>query len=194
MEMANPSSDCEEVQVEAVVESHQVQFLPLDSSQRDRICKRLGMKNRLVGKELPHSNVGEFCDGAPSKIKKIEGDGNCGFRAMSVAVTGQQIGHRMMRKLVTDYIKYNGTYTGLDGHAYLESSQMTADTIYCTDVELMAAAKIFEHDIYVYHKYGEKLKWLHFPCGVGRKGRPAIYLDNRYGTGTDGHFDFVLAA
>ena len=31
---------------------------------------------------------------------------------------------------------------------------------YATDVEIMAAAQIFSVDIYVYHTYGDTLRWL----------------------------------
>ena len=64
-------------------------------------------------------------------------------------------------------------------------------------MELYAAAQLLGRDLYVYHRYGEHhMKWFIFPCS--EKGlferRQSIYLDDRFGTSTDGHFNYVLCA
>ena len=71
---------------------------------------------------------------------------------------------------------------------------MKVSGTYATDVEIMAAAQIFGVDIYVYHTYGGTLRWLRFPCKhtSGSASSNAIYLDNRYGDGKTGHFNFVI--
>ena len=72
---------------------------------------------------------------------------------------------------------------------------MKEDKIYGTDVDLYAAAQLLGRDLYIYHRYGEhQVKWLKFPCSKKGlcKGRQSIYLDNRFGMGIDGHFDYIV--
>ncbi len=172
-----------------------MQFVPLDLSQRQEICDRLGLKNRKPEGELCYKSVGEFCDGKPRSLRKMTGDGNCLFRALCYAVTGAQTGHAKVRQLVTQHIRDVGPINGLDASDYLRSTDMESDTTYGTEIELFAAADLFQRDIYVYHPYNSKdnCKWLKHDCKSGRDGRQAIFLDNRYGTGTDGHFNVVLS-
>ena len=70
---------------------------------------------------------------------------------------------------------------------------MKTNTTFATDVKIMAAAQVLGVDIYVYHMYGKSLWWLRFPCKhqSGTSSSNGIYLDNRYGNGKTGHFDFV---
>ena len=124
-------------------------------------------------------------------IRQIKGDGNCFFLAMSVSVTGWEVGHLAIRKLVCDHINTVGPYTKhVEGKTYINQSKMKTPTVFTTDIEIMAAAQVFGTDIYVYHMYGNSLKWLHFPC-VHTSSSGSIYLDNRYGDGKTGHFDYV---
>ena len=75
----------------------------------------------------------------------------------------------------------------------MNQTKMKTSTTFATDVEIMATAQRCGIDIYVYHMYESGLRWLKFPCRH-QSGTPltnAIYLDNRYGNGKNGHFDFV---
>ena len=70
------------------------------------------------------------------------------------------------------------------------------DKIYGSDVELYAAAQLLGRDLYIYYRYGEhQVKCLTFPCSKKglHEGRQSIYLDNRFGMGTDEHFNYVLS-
>ena len=129
------------------------------------------------------------------KVRSIKGDGNCFFRAVSVGLMGWEVGHLKIRQIVCEHITTYGTYTHeSEGKYYVNQNKMKVSRTYATDVEIMAAAQIFGVDIYMYHTYGGTLRWLRFPCKhtSGSALLNAIYLDNRYGDGKTGHFDFVI--
>ena len=129
------------------------------------------------------------------KVRSIKGDGNCFFRAVSVGLTGWEVGHLKIRQMVCEHITTYRTYTcKFEGKYYVNQNKMKVPGMYVTDVEIMAAAQIFGVDIYMYHTYGGTLRWLRFPCKHTSSSAlsNAIYLDNRYGDGKTGHFDFVI--
>ena len=164
-------------------------FNPLTIQERNRLCQRTSLIHR---KHIPHTNLSENLGERTPRIKSIKGDGNCFFRALSVAVTGWEVGHLLIRKLVCDHINSVGPYTkNIEGKTYLSQSKMKTSTTFATDVEIMAAAQVLGTDIYVYHTYGDKLRWLRFACVHSMTTNSSIYLDNRYGNGKTGHFDYV---
>ena len=187
------SSDSEDdVKITGVEEKSSYVFNPLTLQQRRVICERTSLEMRK--EQLGHANVGEKMLARPPKVRTVKGDGNCFFRAMAVGITGWEVGHLKIRQLVCDYIKSFGPYTReCEGKVYLNQTKMKTSTTYATDVEIMAAAQICGVDIYIYHTYGNGLRWLKFPCKhqSGTPSTNAIYLDNRYGNGKTGHFDFV---
>ena len=168
-------------------------FNPLSIPQRKVICNRTGLIYRKD--ELNFSNQGENMGTRAPKVRSIKGDGNCFFRAMSVGLTGWEVGHLKIRQQVCDHLITYGLYTcQVEGKFYVNQNKMKHHGTYATDIEIMAAAQIFGVDIYVYHTYGGKLRWLRFPCkhSSGSASSNAIYFDNRYGNGKTGHFDFVI--
>ena len=163
-------------------------FWPLADSGRQKLCNKLNLN--WLG-PFRHVHVGDRLFGPPSKIKEIGGDGNCLFRALCYAITGSEQDHLTIRFLICQHIRLNKTYTGMNGLKYLVQSKMERPMVYGTEVELMAAADMLATDIYVFHQWGlQGLKWLRY-SKTDRIG-PGIYLDNRMGNGTDGHFDYVL--
>ena len=180
----------DDIEVLSSIDTNDFIFNPLDVSSRKAICKRLDMP--FCKADLNHENIGENLNNRTPKVKTIGGDGNCLFRGLSVAITGWETSHLAFRQLICEHISEVGTYNKIDPQNYLSRSKMRSLQTYGTDIEIMAAAQIFGCDIYVYHMYGNSLKWLRFPCkhssGVNSR---AIYLDNRYGNGKDGHFDYV---
>ena len=182
----------DEVQMVAFKKECNYIFTPLTVQQRRVICERTSLVFRKA--ELNFSNINDTLGTRSPKVRAIKGDGNCFFRAVSVGLTGWEVGHLKIRQLVCDHIISYGPCTKeAEGKVYINQKRMKTNATYATDVEIMAAAQIFGIDIYVYHTYGNSLKWLKFPC---RHNSPtscsnAIYLDNRHGNGTNGHFDFV---
>ena len=163
-------------------------FNPLTKEQQLNICKRTSL---IYRKDIENTSMGEKLGRRIPSIRTVKGDGNCFFRALSVSVTGWEVGQLAIRKLVCDHINTVGPYTKhVEGKTYLNQSKMKTPSVFATDMEIMAAAQVFGTDIYVYHTYGNSLKWLRFPC-VHSSCEGVIYLDNRYGNGKTGHFDYV---
>ena len=186
------SDSDDDVKITGVQELSNYVFNPLTIQQRRIICERISLQMRK--ENLNHSNVGEKILSRSPKVRSVKGDGNCFFRAIAVGTTGWEVGHLAIRRLVCDYIKSFGPYTRqCEGKVYLNQTKMKTDTTFATDVEIMAAAQVLGVDIYVYHMYGKSLRWLRFPCKhqSGTSSSNGIYLDNRYGNGKTGHFDFI---
>ena len=66
-------------------------FNPLTVQQRKVICERTGLIYRKD--KLHFSEHSENMGTRPPKVRTIKGDGNCFFRAMSVGLTGWEVGH-----------------------------------------------------------------------------------------------------
>lgn len=141
-----------------------------------------------VDKEHEYTSIGVPLVGKGKTIR-IKGDGNCFFRACAQVLTGHQTSHLRVRQLVVQYIRLHVE----GGTAYVNNSKMNQLGTYATDVEMDACAQVFKCDIFCYHKWGTQgLKWLKFPCRAKDKFSQSIYLDNRNGTGKDGHFEVVI--
>ena len=177
------------VQVVSTDEKHtEFFFKPLTKEQKIKTCKWTSL---IYRKDIENNSSGDKLGNRTPIIRQIKGDGNCFFHAMSVSVTGWEVRHLAVRKLVCDHINTVGPYTKhVEGKTYINQSKMKTPTVFTTDIEIMAAAQVFGTDIYVYHTYGNSLKWLRFPC-VHTSSSGLIYLDNRYGDGKTRHFDYV---
>ena len=188
-----PSDTDSDLAITDVKEGNSFKFIPLLVNQRKAVCQRIGLEMRKTN--MAHSQVGENLESRVPRVTRVKGDGNCLFRALAVATTGWEIGHLRIRDLVCDHIHDVGPYNSKDasdGPLYLRQTRMRKETVFGTDVELFSAAQVLSTDIYVFHKYGESMKWLYFPCVHGSGNwKNAIYLDNRTGNGITGHFDYV---
>lgn len=185
---ASSASSTASVQYIGAVPGPLTYFHPLDAQTRSNICKTFNLINRKKI-ENDYKNVGSLCIEKAKHQKKMERDGNCYFRAISVALTGHQTAHLKMRQLICEYIEIHGTFEDDPGDVYLAKSNMKEMATWATETELHATAQLFKCDLYVYHKYGKLgLKWLKFECHSKQKHKQSIYLDNRHGN----HFDFVI--
>ena len=188
-----PSDTDSDLTITDVKEGNSFKFIPLLVNQRKAVCQRIGLEMRKMN--MAHSQVGENLDSRVPRVTCVKGDGNCLFRALAVATTGWEIGHLRIQDLVCDHIHDVGPYNSKDvsdGPLYLRQTHMRKETIFGTNVELFSAAHVLSTDIYVFHKYGESMKCLYFPCVHGSANwKNAIYLNNHTGNGITGHFDYV---
>ena len=96
------------IKVLHIKEAGPVQFTPLDAEQRQVTCKLVNLKNRKRGQELKYVNVGRVCDNIhpnpPKHIQRIQGNGNCLFRALCCAITGMQTGNKALHQIICDYL------------------------------------------------------------------------------------------
>ena len=119
------------IKVLHIKEAGPVQFTPLDAEQRQATCKLVNLKNRKPGQELKYVNVSRVCNNIhpnpPKHIQRIQGDGNCLFRALCCAIMGMQTGHKALCQIICDYLCQGTTYMGMDGQDYLANLQMEQD-------------------------------------------------------------------
>ena len=107
-------------------------------------------------------------------IYKIIGDGNCLFRALSLAVTGTQKQHQLMRAYIVDHMSENDIRDELE-QLYVSSSKqlktydmhiadMASEGVWGTEQEIIAAANLLDVSIVCYSKYNNRqFKLQHFP-------------------------------
>ena len=134
--------------------------------------------------------------GKPTKIYKIQGDGNCLFRALSYLITGRQSYHSHVRTKVIEHMKDIEAILQphIDGNVrdYLARTRMATNTVWVTDIEILTAASLLGTDIFVYTKLASFYKWQRFPESVLVKNlqqhKGALYLKNTAGI----HYDVVL--
>jgi hypothetical protein len=172
-----PSTTCENPYVNVVGEtqpSHPI-FRPLANLCRQMICKTNGMSVMVLNEVF--ANVGTKCTKTPL-VEKIVGDGNCLFRALSYWVTGDEDSHYTIRSKLCKFIHDNPTslsdymqaedvqFIGKKwcSRPYLTRSKMNMWGVWGTSLEIQAAAKLFQRDIYVfvngrsYHRFAAKEK------------------------------------
>ena len=180
----------DDLEVLGSVDANDFIFNPLTVPVRKAIYLRLNMPFRK--EHLNHENIGEELSDRNPRVKSILGDSNCLFHALSVAMTGWETSHLAFRQLICEHILEMAPHTNNNPSKYLNNMKMRSLKVFGTDVEIMAAAQIIECNIYVYHTYGNCLKWLRFPCVHSScVGSNAIYLDNKTGNGKTAHFEYV---
>ena len=105
----------------------------------------------------------------PTKIRKIAGDGNCLFRALSAEITNSQDHHTLINNALVTFMTSEDTshifsnYCGQDIKVYVANSQMSRLGIWATDVEISAAATFLQTDVFVHTQVNPTMsKWLRY--------------------------------
>jgi hypothetical protein len=172
---SNESPSCEGVKKPCVRQT--MTFKPPDKEWQMGACKLLGLKfqrksgplGRGVGKKI---NV----EIPPQKIKKVKGDGNCLFRAISYWVTGNEEEHARIREVVCEQLREGGH----------DVNQMSFTGEWGTEREILAIAELLQINVWIFSVYTGVPRWLMYPLINRKKG--SLYLDNSSGN----HFDVVI--
>ena len=142
-------------------------FYPVNSQWQRRLCQQLG---------LFYQRANRFGRGGPNcvlsvpnlkTVRRIVGDGNCLFRALSCVVTGSEGEHMAVRTAIVDHM-VNIAHLLLGAHvqqisiqAYIQDSRMSLDGTWGTDIEIFTFANLCGANVYVYDtQYGS---WNVFP-------------------------------
>ena len=140
---------------------------------------------------------------APLAELPIERDGNCLFRAMSAVLTGSQEAHGKIRAEVCRYMTVQGAsfvsryleskFISNWPNEYLLNSQMDANEIWGTDIEIVALCSMLGVDIFVSNFHNELKnrfcgsRWYQYHSINDCYTNPAIYLSNY-----DNHYEPVI--
>ena len=130
----------------------------------------------------------------PLEQEPIEPDGNCFFRALSAVLTGSQSNFAKLRGEIYRFIGIQGAgfisrylqvkFSEQSPTEYLLRSQMDADHIWATDVELVAVSLMLGVDLFVanYHFNSKntwrEIRWYRYHSNHINFTTPAIYLAN----------------
>ena len=164
----------------------------------------------LLGLNFEGSNAmekGGACTplSSPQKIKPIQGDGNCMFRALSYVITGSEKHHLQVRANILEHME--STASLVLGHIrgccnamhncssvkeYIKLTKMNKPHVWGTDIELLVVAHLLKTCIHFYMT--REQKWFVYrPSSLDKalaidSAAQAIYLRH-----TPFHYDVVLA-
>ena len=129
----------------------------IDENWQRSKCAILGITFDSVNKQ-PSDLVGQPLSKYETELtENIKGDGNCLFKCLSKITTGSENNHLQLRSIISRFIASEGTKLGW----YFKSKQSTPcqylthvnliyrESIWGSDVEIIAASTILNADIYV---------------------------------------------
>ena len=174
----------------------------VDEAWQNRACRALGLDFRKANGITPGNRNMPLTRPDMRRVRKIKGDGNCMFRALSAVVTGSQDQHDAIRTKIVQHmrdiaprmlghIKSNSGYNNCQSvDEYIQSSKMDNDSTWGTDVELLCFAHLSDTCVFSYsvqssnwNRYGPHNVDRSIPVDVSAK---SIYLCH-----PPGHYDLV---
>ncbi|XP_062621669.1 uncharacterized protein LOC134283235, partial [Saccostrea cucullata] len=176
-------------------EQFQFSFIPLSTNLKKHLCENLNIPFISIGNsgeiKCYRTNISE-----PLSEKKIIGDGNCFFRAVSFSLANSEDFHYVIRNAVCEHIIENKELfqpflrDGVESvQSHLSSTQMSQEGSWATEVEIYATAHLLNVDIYTFSRES----WLRFlvvevePCVQSKT--EAIYLNHH----EQNHYNVVLS-
>ena len=191
-EKGDSGSDVEIIQVS---EMQRFQFIPLAYNRKKMLCH----EHKIGQIRLNCNEILNTCEnmGRPNSVTKIQGDGNCFFRAISFALSGTEDNHMQLRMATVNYLLQNGNkFNGflrqgfVNVEEYVVQERMFDCGTWATEVEIMAVAHMLKTDIYTFDDINN---WYIFCASfVDRevvRSDEAIYLYHRQRV----HYDVVLS-
>lgn len=154
-------------------------FSPVTISTQRKICDNSG--GRLVFKKKSgpsgRTNKSYKNTSEPLAVQPIVGDGNCLFRALSFAITGDEEQHAVVRSLICDFLESTG---------HQKAGEMRQNKVWGTTTEILAAAEMFQLNVCVWASFGRVHTW-HIHKPKGDTATQSVYLENKTGN----HFNVV---
>ncbi|XP_066958565.1 uncharacterized protein [Macrobrachium rosenbergii] len=154
-------------------------FCPLTVAKQRDICNNSG-RLKFRKKSGPSGKINKIFKNTsePLLVKDIEGDGNCLFRSLSYAITGEEDQHAVIRSLICDYASITEK---------TRDDSMRQDKVWGTTTEILAAANLFNVNVFVWAKFGPTHTW-HIHKPKDSVVNETVYLENKSGF----HFNVVV--
>ena len=117
------------------------EFTPVSKVWKIETCNELGI-SFVEGKVF----YDPYVLGEPTSCYKIIGDGNCLFRRIALAVSGNEEFHQYFRNIIKSFIEKNQKHlvNNETFEDYLNRTKMRENGVWGTDIELYFAAEVFE--------------------------------------------------
>ncbi|XP_014882252.1 uncharacterized protein LOC106943455 [Poecilia latipinna] len=168
------------------VQNKELYFNPLSEDIARSLCGKLNVEFERAN--YKSCMVGEL--GLPCATENIVGDGNCFFRALSQAISGNQKSHRKIRLAVVNQLQRNShlydsilrsEYSSIS--QYIAISRMNYVGAWATELEIQAAADYFGVNIFTFFND----KWLEYSSQSSFSNH-GMYLQNISGN----HYETVV--
>ena len=142
-------------------------FIPLGTKIRRRLAPIFGINQ--LGPLPNYTGILRICEGDPSRVQEIEGNGNCLFNSMSYVLSSSEKFNWKIRQKLCDYIEENwkkvarlGGILNMykSGKEYLEAKKMRVDKKWDGSIEMCALACLTGYDVVTfyggaYYKFGK---------------------------------------
>jgi hypothetical protein len=176
-------------------------YNPISVEHQHQICANLGLRFVAGNRTVPGGPDVQLR--TPTRTRRIPGDGNCLFRALSYLVTGSESQHSEIRHLIVQHllteencIQLLANYISVDNTIgqYLERTHMERDGVWGTTVELVTFSHMAGVNVASYNTEDERHHVLspgvidseRFPED---NSRPTIYIQFTGGN----HFNVTLS-
>ena len=134
----------------------------IDETWQRSKCDLLGLKFTSVCRQPDYLVGRHLRDYEPWEREEIEGDGNCLFRCFSKLISGSEESHLQLRSIISRFIASEGTRRL--GWYFISKKTTPCNYLTCerlifresvwgTDVEILAASAILDADIYVANNF-----------------------------------------
>lgn len=169
-------------------------FIPLTPESKENICHDLNIPYITTTDANAMSSRMNLTK--PMFEKKIAGDGNCFFRAISFSLTNSEDFHGIIRNAVCVHMMENEELFNPflnDGvqtvQSHLSSTEMSKLGTWATEVEIFASAHLLNIDIYTYSR-GCWLKFAADDVQFSTETRSgAVYLNHHH----QHHYNVILS-
>ena len=129
-------------------------FIPLGTKIRRRLAHifRINQMEPLPN----YSGILKICEGVPSRVKEIEGNGNCLFNSISYVLSSSEKFNGKIRQMLCTYIEENwkkvcrlgGVLKEYEsGEHYIEKNEMRVDKVWGGSIEMCTLACITGYDV-----------------------------------------------
>jgi len=160
--------------IETDAEEHSIyqycQVTSVDNDFKQTTCDRLNLKfcgsentrqgvhhNTAVSESLRQAIRTKTGQDTKVSLYKVVGDGNCLFRALSLAITGSQRQHALLRSYIVNHMMdesiHGSIREGSNAHFHNYLGNMEKAGVWGTDKEIAAAAHLFKCSIICYSRY-----------------------------------------
>ena len=135
---------------------------PVDSNWRRSACRLLQLLDVIIPYDETFKTNQSRILGYPKDITSITGDGNCYYRCISVAVTGNQDHHKSIRSAIVAFllgsieVQMLHLPENLSVDEYVKENKVDELGTWATEVEIAATAGLLQTNIYCFAQFEMK--------------------------------------
>ena len=174
-------------------------FHTVDVQWQQSACQQLGLQYTTQTRVRAGGPTVPLTRPDMRSVRRIQGDGNCLFRAFSYILTGSEESHMAIRCAILDHMINNAQY--FLGHhligynsvqSYIASRGMDQDGSWGTDIEMLSMAHLLKTPVHSYsQQHGHWQRYC--PHDVDRQLQDDMQQRSMYLFHTGNHFNVVCS-